>query len=228
MKKGNITVLASVLMMVLVATAAGAGTFAYFSDTETSSGNTFTAGTMDLKLNGGDSVTATWTVDDWAPGETVTATLKIKNVGSVGAYWLYIGISSLTDGLSDQIHITEFVIEELWGGYNHVDWMATVCWSTEAPLTLAEFGQYAGTDHPYGFMACGDDWTGTYDPSAPKILPAGGEITLRMTFLFNPDAGNEYQAKSCTFELKVAIWNGQPSYFYQIGGGSGSYGYGEF
>jgi len=29
----------------------GAGTVAYFSDTETSTGNTFTAGTLDLKLS---------------------------------------------------------------------------------------------------------------------------------------------------------------------------------
>ena len=44
-------ILMSILMIGVVAMAAGAGTFAYFSDTETSSENTFTAGTMDLKYS---------------------------------------------------------------------------------------------------------------------------------------------------------------------------------
>jgi len=33
----------------------GGGTWAYFSDTETSSSNQITAGTLDLDLDGGDS-----------------------------------------------------------------------------------------------------------------------------------------------------------------------------
>lgn len=40
----------SILAIGIAAAMLGAGTFAYFSDTETSSGNTFTAGTIDLTL----------------------------------------------------------------------------------------------------------------------------------------------------------------------------------
>ena len=50
MKKGNITTLASILAIGLVMMGVGMGTMAYFSDTETSTGNTVTAGTMDLEL----------------------------------------------------------------------------------------------------------------------------------------------------------------------------------
>lgn len=39
-------------MIGVVAVAAGAGTIANFSDTETSTDNTFTAGTMDLEVDG--------------------------------------------------------------------------------------------------------------------------------------------------------------------------------
>jgi predicted ribosomally synthesized peptide with SipW-like signal peptide len=42
--------LAAIFIVGLVATIAGAGIYAYFSDTESSTGNTFTAGTMDLKV----------------------------------------------------------------------------------------------------------------------------------------------------------------------------------
>lgn len=69
----------------------GAGTVSYFSDTETSSGNTLQAGTgPDLKLShssGGpwtDGVTGTWTLADMKPGnETPTASVFFKNFGSV-------------------------------------------------------------------------------------------------------------------------------------------------
>jgi predicted ribosomally synthesized peptide with SipW-like signal peptide len=52
MRKGNVTILASLFTMLLVAAGLGAGTFAYFSDTEKSSDNVIVAGTIDLSLTG--------------------------------------------------------------------------------------------------------------------------------------------------------------------------------
>jgi predicted ribosomally synthesized peptide with SipW-like signal peptide len=46
-------VLASLIVIGLVASIIGAGTYAYFSDTETSSANTLAAGTLNLKVNNG-------------------------------------------------------------------------------------------------------------------------------------------------------------------------------
>lgn len=46
------SILVSILMIGVVAMAAGAGTIAYFSDTETSTGNTFTAGIIDIAVDG--------------------------------------------------------------------------------------------------------------------------------------------------------------------------------
>lgn len=48
--------LASLLMIGLVVGMAGAGTWAYFSDTEKSTANTFTSGVIDLQVNGADLV----------------------------------------------------------------------------------------------------------------------------------------------------------------------------
>ena len=84
MKKILIPVMACVLSLGLVG-----GAFAYFNDTETSTGNTFTAGTLDLVLSDDDEtdqdgVTATWVSPaNWAPGDTVPATLTMKNIGTV-------------------------------------------------------------------------------------------------------------------------------------------------
>jgi len=57
--------------------------FAQFSDTETSTGNVFTAGTLDLKVNGGD-VFVPYTLSNLKPGESRgTATYSIYNAGSL-------------------------------------------------------------------------------------------------------------------------------------------------
>jgi len=48
MKKGKVTILASIIAIALVSVAIGAGTLAYFSDTALATGNTFTTGTADL------------------------------------------------------------------------------------------------------------------------------------------------------------------------------------
>jgi len=78
-------ILFSLLTIALVGGAAAGATKAYFSDTETSTGNTFTAGTLDLKVNGGDDVLPmTWTANTMVPGTTYNAgTVEVKNTGSV-------------------------------------------------------------------------------------------------------------------------------------------------
>jgi len=96
MKKILFTMTACVLCLGLMGSA-----FAYFSDTETSSGNTFTAGTLDLKVD----VDPSGSVTDWQdsapnygmiytgaefeiinnmePGDLEYNTLGIKNAGTV-------------------------------------------------------------------------------------------------------------------------------------------------
>jgi predicted ribosomally synthesized peptide with SipW-like signal peptide len=60
-------------------------TSAYFSDTETSAGNTFTAGTLDLKVNGNDDVLPmVWGSGNMVPGEIYNAgTVEVHNNGSI-------------------------------------------------------------------------------------------------------------------------------------------------
>lgn len=68
----------------LVASLAGAGTMAFFNDTETSSGNTFTAGTLDLKVDGKDNpLPVKISVNDVAPGWSSKYEWDLKNVGTI-------------------------------------------------------------------------------------------------------------------------------------------------
>ncbi|MBI2593460.1 hypothetical protein HYW44_02350 [Candidatus Daviesbacteria bacterium] len=78
----GLSILASLAIM-------GGATFAFFSDSGTSSGNTFSSGNLDMKLSDGnqedqENVTGTWGLNS-APGDTFTGDLRITNTGSVPA-----------------------------------------------------------------------------------------------------------------------------------------------
>jgi len=186
--------------------------FAYFSDTETSTGNTFTAGTLDLVLSDDDEtdlngVTATWvSPSNWAPGETEAGTLKLRNSGSVDIGW--IGIKPVdvivTEGpldFPDKIIVKGFSIADSLTGKSigagdpegFANFMATWgCWGTEPPLTLAEFAS-----GKYSFYTEPTDW----------LLEAlkNGTTSLIMEFEFDPEADNTYQDADCSFELQVKV-----------------------
>lgn len=81
--------------------AAGAGTMAYFSDTEDSTGNTVSAGT--LNLNATDTAdgmaTTTVNIDDVAPGDSNSGSSTLKNTGSIaGSVDLVFGSASNSEG----------------------------------------------------------------------------------------------------------------------------------
>lgn len=76
--------------------AAGAGTMAAFSDTESSSGNTVSAGTLDLNIDGGNSTVQFLSETNVAPGDSGQSTLDIKNTGTVTGY-VDIEVASLTN-----------------------------------------------------------------------------------------------------------------------------------
>jgi len=92
----------SVLAIILALGLAGTGALAYFSDTETSMGNTYTAGTFDLKVAdpnqdgaGYDGVSQTWVMSNMIPGtSTVSSKVWFRNAGSIPANHLEIAVSN--------------------------------------------------------------------------------------------------------------------------------------
>lgn len=61
----------------------GGGTYAYFSDKEVSDKNYFTAGTLDINVQGNDKDNAIINVADIKPGDTMTRDFKLNNTGSL-------------------------------------------------------------------------------------------------------------------------------------------------
>jgi predicted ribosomally synthesized peptide with SipW-like signal peptide len=77
-------VLGGMATLGVAAAAAGAGTYAAFSDTEQSNNNQVSAGTLDLTVDGGDSSVTVLNVADAVPGETGSGTaITLANEGNV-------------------------------------------------------------------------------------------------------------------------------------------------
>jgi len=79
-----------------VSAGVGGGTMALFSDTEQSTGNSISAGTLDLIVADsdegfGDGVSETWTLSNAKPGDTVLADLTLQNAGSLEADHVELG-----------------------------------------------------------------------------------------------------------------------------------------
>lgn len=94
-------ILSSLSIMTTLAMMTGA-TFAYFSDTGTSSNNTFSTGSLALKLANGensptDNVTATFGNDALVPGTcTGPQTLQLRNEGTIAADHAEVHLTSNT------------------------------------------------------------------------------------------------------------------------------------
>ncbi|MCK5398168.1 MAG: SipW-dependent-type signal peptide-containing protein [Thermoplasmata archaeon] len=78
----NKKMLLSLLIIGVVSVSAGAGTWAYFTDEEVTSGNTFTAGTVDLSLDA-ETITIELGADNMKPGDSKTLTIPLSNLGTL-------------------------------------------------------------------------------------------------------------------------------------------------
>lgn len=79
-------ILFSLLMIVMVSAVAVGATSAYFIDSETSDGNSFSAGSLDLNVDGGNTNVIKFTVTNMKPGSQTIGTYRLKNVGSVDGF----------------------------------------------------------------------------------------------------------------------------------------------
>lgn len=93
-------ILIALIVLMVVVSLVGTGTRAWFSDTEQSTGNVFSAGTLDLKLSDPDQtdldgVTVSWIGSNLAPGgAVVSGWVDLKNTGSLAAHHLEISFAN--------------------------------------------------------------------------------------------------------------------------------------
>lgn len=107
MKKTIISFMIIGLVLALI----GGGTWAYFSDTETSTGNTFTAGTLNLVPStsgtgpvgkytvtaGGDGINGNVVFDRLAPGESGSITWTMTNNGNLNGILTMASVATFSE-----------------------------------------------------------------------------------------------------------------------------------
>ncbi|MDO8491372.1 MAG: TasA family protein [Dehalococcoidia bacterium] len=103
------------LALIMVVGMIGVETFAYFADSETSSGNQLAAGTLDLKTNNVDGVTQTLYATNMSPGATVGPyTIPLRNAGTTDGATLDIGFSYVeSDGSPNTVNKTDDAVAAL-------------------------------------------------------------------------------------------------------------------
>ena len=213
-------VLVSVMCIALVAMLAGAGTLAYFSDTETSTGNTFTAGTMDLKVrdDGGwsDGLTATWRISNMIPGVSEDqAWISLKNYGSIDADHVEISISNTcteagteeSDTMPDSAEGMDKYIEILELKY---DGLTSLLYSgvddpnvdDDDPATdWNDIDDQNGN----GFIDLDDFEQNPVDDLEAPAANAGPGPMFEMKVKFHSSAPNDYQGDICDMTMTFTL-----------------------
>jgi predicted ribosomally synthesized peptide with SipW-like signal peptide len=224
-------ILASMLIVAVVSMLLGAGTVAYFSDTETSKGNTFTVDPgPDLKIKDGgvdwsDGIGAEWTLSDMKPGASKYGSVDLKNFGThadhleITCDYTVIEESPQTEADTDP-HTDEhpdamakqmIIIKcEYYSDGWYIHLLNGTCTGPGTPPT------------PPGYTL--GDWNITDVDSDGKItlydlknapvdnlpLPDGWTTTFDMTLKFSEDAGNEFQGDTLNVTMIFTL-NQHPS-----------------
>jgi len=212
------SLLGSIMVIAVVASMMTIGTHSYYSDTETSVGNTFTAGTLDLKVDGQDGIiTCLFSADNMAPGNIYNGgTIKIKNAGSIAGR-LTVKVTNL---ISNENGLLEPEIEDGDTAGNEIDPTGYDAnggdgelWDQITIRIWVEGCGYGGAGshdnngkwdwddtHLKDFGSTQDDYSSSYsikldtDLAAGKniILNPGDEITLGIDVKFIDDTSNSW------------------------------------
>jgi predicted ribosomally synthesized peptide with SipW-like signal peptide len=193
-------ILFSIMVIALVGVLIGGGIYGYFSDVETSAGNTFTAGTLDLEVDNENPWTSTpITVSNMEPGAAASPVdITCENVGNLAGD-LYLKITGVTDDGS-VVTEPECICEGgTWSGGSCSGNTPVDAVSTKITLSCeVDASPVSGIDGvhlsavPSGWTLIKDDLTGT-------------SITLSLGGSLDSNADNCYQGDGSTFTIELYL-----------------------
>ena len=228
MKKGNVTILASILAIALVAAGVGAGTMAWFSTEKVSADNTvFKSGIMAMQsVYAGPFKTPA----GWKPGDSFKVTFELDNTGDIDI--LYLATFFTIDPyygwgitFAENIEVTawrEYIPGTGWQDNFDVvkQHIYTLVGDGKTPLTLLEVVQAYTPDEiawhlahnhkeaPFlvldqfgNYVKADSDYLtgGGYDQLPGPAIKAGlGNYAMEITFEFMESAGNDLQGRTLT------------------------------
>ena len=201
----------SMLAIFLVIGLASAGAFAWFSDTETSTGNTFTAGTLDLKVSDTsegykDGVSATWTMSNMQPGVTTVGpySVNLQNSGNLAGNHVEISFSHSINDLPD----VESDTKKNSTPGEMARWIEITLMTYNGTNFLTGYTDANGN----GFFDLEDvtmspytDVGGPLDNLDPPPANSGGTLTFQMTLEFNSGATNDIQGDPLTTTVTFTL-----------------------
>jgi predicted ribosomally synthesized peptide with SipW-like signal peptide len=206
-------ILVSLSIIGAVAAIATGVTIAFFQDTETSTGNTFTAGTLDLKVGDadegfGNGVSATWVMPNMIPGVTAVGPLSVnlQNSGTIAANHVEISFSHSIDEATNPVESDSNPsstpgemarwIEIIGMTYNGVNLVS-------APYTDANGNGFFDLEDvtlpPYTSVG------GPLDNLVPPNPNGAGSRTLTMELRFNAGATNDIQGDILTTTVTFTL-----------------------
>ncbi|WP_054970509.1 TasA family protein [Alicyclobacillus ferrooxydans] len=179
------------LAMAVATSAAGAamiagGTFAYFSSTQQSTGNTFATGTITLGMdvNGSAASNANFTLSNKIPGDSFSIPITLTNSGTHAAGHTYLSFSTTSETgasgstfnpVSDDIN-TQLTVDSVTVNGRTITLPSSI-------KTIQDLENYGKVD--LGSLASG----------------ATDTVTVSGHFMNAPTAQNQYQGVTATYEV---------------------------
>jgi len=208
-------ILFSLMAILLAVGLVGAGAFAYFSDTETSTGNTFTAGALDLVVvttgacsnagkitvnEQGDGFNDDVVFTDLAPGDSGSITWTITNTGSLpGMVMIHRTMSNDVDGVNTEpeLALEPGATASTPGELDDNMWLSS---------TVTIDGTTTFTPTPYeNWMSLEGTYSSDQFDNLPKPLPAGSVLVVTYNWSIDSGVGNIIQGDTFTLNLEMTL-----------------------
>lgn len=187
------------------------GTYAFFSDTETASGNLFSTGTIDIAVDDQNPWEGQYEISDIKPGETGTVTFDVENVGSNPVKVFKSLKNIVANGGEEPYECDQY-------------------FTSSEPECVAEAGTpkneiqrkilYGLSVEVYDAQSNKIWWQTIYSDSDNKklnqvyglnggkyvelgMVPVGGYMKVVQTYHLMENTGNEYQGDSIVFDIEI-------------------------
>lgn len=196
------SLLLSLLSLLLVAGFIWSGTIALFTDSESSTGNTFTAGNINLQLKDndevwGDGVTATWHATNMSPGDELNfdiEQIELRNMGSIPGTTVDITVqNSVIDPPGPNSDTEE--------GTTDMDKVMEITWMEYEDGSVHNVLSHISDVNGNGYKDLDD-----LEAAGVSGLGAmTGTGRFQMHLRFHPDADNDYQGDTLVCDVIFTI-----------------------
>jgi predicted ribosomally synthesized peptide with SipW-like signal peptide len=183
------TILVSLVTIGLLASVIGVGTYAFFSDTETSTGNTMTAGSLDLYLNNQNPwAGAIVTLADMKPSKTMpTFSVNVRVEDNPGVVYKMIKDVVCEGNLHPEPELASDPTDTI-NDLQNVTWF---------DLKVRGIECLSGDEYKVGQLV--GQWIKLGAVTAGEVVP------VEESFHMDATAGNEYQGDKCTFTEEYRV-----------------------